>query len=73
MFGALYQPNHTNGGSCHGGSSDVIHLKGLDITEDFLPLRLGRSDVILGMQWLDTLGLMKTNWKEQTMEFEVGG
>lgn len=27
----------------------VLHLKGLDITEDFLPLRLGSFDVILGM------------------------
>lgn len=51
----------------------VLHLKELDITEDFLPLRLGSSDVILGMQWLETLGVTKTNWKEQTMEFEVNG
>lgn len=51
----------------------VSHLKELDITEDFLPLRLGSSDVILGMQWLETLGVTKTNWKEQKMEFEVNG
>lgn len=51
----------------------LLHLKELDVTEDFLPLRLGSFDVILGMQWLETLGVTKTNWKEQTNEFDVVG
>lgn len=39
--------------------------------EEFLPLRLGCSDVILAMKWLETLGTTQTNWKEQSMTFEV--
>ncbi|XP_042758298.1 uncharacterized protein LOC122198198 [Lactuca sativa] len=64
-------------GDCEKGTGVckgvLLHLKELDIKEDFLPLRLGSSDVILGMQWLETLGMTKTNWKEQTMEFDIGG
>ena len=31
------------------------HLQGIDIVNDFLSLRLGSSDVILGVQWLESL------------------
>lgn len=45
---------------------------GAVIQEDFLPLSLGSSDVILGVQWLEKLGTVVTNWKSQVMQFEVG-
>ncbi|KAL4574682.1 hypothetical protein LXL04_021518 [Taraxacum kok-saghyz] len=48
-----------------------LQLNEIDIMEEFLPLRLGSSDVILGMKWLETLGTTQTNRKEQTMDFEV--
>lgn len=57
-------------GVCRGV---LLQLDSIDVVEEFLPLRLGSSDVILGMKWLETLGTTHTNWKEQTMEFEVGG
>ena len=41
--------------------------------EDFLPLDLGSADVILGMQWLESLGGMKVNWKTLSMRFQKGG
>lgn len=52
----------------------VLQLDGgVVIKEDFLPLTLGTSDVILGVQWLEKLGNVVTNWKSQVMQFEVGG
>lgn len=42
------------------------------VTEDFLPLELGNSDVILGVQWLEKLGSVVTNWKTQVMNYKVG-
>ena len=33
----------------------VLSLLNIDIVENFMPLELGSSDVILGMQWLATL------------------
>lgn len=49
-----------------------LSLAGLEIVEDFLPLELGSSDVILGMQWLGTLGGLHVNWQTRTMKFRVG-
>lgn len=49
-----------------------LHLDGgLEVEEDFLPLELGSSDVILGIQWLEKLGVVLTNWNTQVMKFEV--
>ena len=42
------------------------------MVEEFLPLGLGSSDVILGIQWLKTLGMTYTNWKTQVMKFRLG-
>lgn len=46
---------------------------GVEVVEDFLPLKLGNSDVILGIQWLEKLGVVLTNWKTQIMTFELKG
>lgn len=32
----------------------VMSLPQIDVVEDFLPLKLGCTDVILGMNWLGT-------------------
>ncbi|KAL4575031.1 hypothetical protein LXL04_021871 [Taraxacum kok-saghyz] len=61
--------NEPGEGICRGVRLQISDLR---VTEDFLPLRLGSSDVILGIKWLETLGMTNTNRKEQTMEFMLG-
>ena len=39
--------------------------------EDFLPLKLRSSDIILGLQWMESLGVTYTNWKTEVMRFNV--
>lgn len=50
----------------------LLQLEGVDVVEDFLPFELGNSDMILGVQWLEKLGSVTTNWKSQVMKFNVG-
>ena len=49
-----------------------LSLQALEILDDFLPLNLGTTDVILGVQWLETLGETVHHWKEHTMKLRVG-
>lgn len=41
------------------------------VEDNFMPLELGSSDVILGMQSLNKLGEMHINWQTLTMTFSV--
>lgn len=50
----------------------VVTLQNIEIMEDFLPLHVRNGDVILGMQWIESLGGMQVNWKTMTMKFKVG-
>lgn len=43
------------------------------VTLSLLPLKLGNADIILGVEWLETLGEVKSNWKEQVMKFNHNG
>lgn len=51
----------------------VLTLPEVVIIEDFLPLELGSSDVILGMKWLTSIADMQVNWKTLRMKFTLGG
>lgn len=50
-----------------------IQVQGLDITEDFLPLTLGSTDVILGIQWISSTRWMHVNWETLIVKFVVNG
>ena len=45
----------------------VLTLQSVGMMADFLFLDLGSADVILGMQWLESLGGMQVNWNLLTM------
>ncbi|KFK39596.1 hypothetical protein AALP_AA3G264600 [Arabis alpina] len=51
----------------------TLTVQGLRIHTNFLPLQLGGADVILGMQWLTSVGDMKCNWGLQVLRFLVAG
>ena len=46
-----------------------LRLQELTIIADFLAVELGNVDLVLGMQWLDTIGTMKVHWPSLTMTF----
>ena len=46
-----------------------IQLNGWKIIANFLPLELGGVDIVLGMQWLYSLGMTEVDWKNLSMTF----
>ena len=36
-------------------------MQGLAVVQDLLPLDLGNTDIVMGMQWLGSLGSMEVN------------
>lgn len=34
---------------------------------------MGSTDIILGIQWLETSGMMHIDWRQQMMKFQLGG
>ena len=49
-----------------------LHLAALEIMVDFFLIPLGSSVVILGYQWLASLGESHMNWGAMTIRFKVG-
>ena len=49
----------------------IVEMQELTIVEDFLPLNLGSTDVILRMQWLGTLGTIEVNWRNLVIKFKM--
>ncbi|KAL9669884.1 hypothetical protein QQ045_007434 [Rhodiola kirilowii] len=49
-----------------------LELPGYTCGADFLPIRMRGTDAILGWQWVQSLGDVKTNWRSLHMEFMDG-
>lgn len=54
--------------------SREVHWKmqGVDFRTDMLVIPLGGADVVLGIQWLITLGDIRWNFSQLKMEFQMG-
>ncbi|XP_060170844.1 uncharacterized protein LOC132601798 [Lycium barbarum] len=48
-------------------------MQGVDFMADMLVIPLGGADVVLGIQWLITLGDIKWNFRDLKMEFMIHG
>lgn len=46
-----------------------IQIQGVTLMADLFSLPLGGIDVVLGIQWLESLGQVITDYKAGTMEF----
>lgn len=73
-YGALwsdygYRINNIREGCVQGV---ILTIAKLTIVEDFLPLELGGVEVVLGIQWLQTLGITKVDWRALTMTVGKG-
>ena len=55
---------------CQGRYEKVpIDLQGIPFSLTFYSLSLAGLDIVLGIQWLEILGLVVCNWKHLTMDF----
>lgn len=52
---------------------EPLQLQGCTVETTYLPLELGLADVIMGIQWLNTLGETRFNWKLQWMKLMEAG
>lgn len=58
------------GGVCHNAK---LELQGLAFMIDCITLDLGKVDVVLGVQWLRTLGKCEVDWLSQKWSFVYEG
>ena len=56
--------------SCKGKYEKLtVNLQGNEFHLDFFSVPLNGLDMVLGIQWLETLGSVVCDWKKRTMDF----
>lgn len=51
----------------------ALQVDEVKIVQDFYPFSIGGADVVLGVQWLETLNTVQVYWKGIFMIFYVDG
>ncbi|XP_065866587.1 cation/H(+) antiporter 2-like [Euphorbia lathyris] len=51
----------------------TIHIQDKLITADYYVLPVAACQVVLGVQWLQTIGLVEMDYQQLTMSFKIGG
>lgn len=51
----------------------LLEIQGMEIVQTFYPFQLGNVDVVLGIDWLATLGETQMNWEGLYMKVRVDG
>ncbi|KAF7810715.1 Retrovirus-related Pol polyprotein from transposon 17.6 [Senna tora] len=49
-----------------------VEMQGAHIKQNFYLFNLGEVDVILGIEWLESLGEVSVNWRRLTMKYKEG-
>lgn len=64
-------PGNHNLTSTHSCRGFEWELKGHKYSTDVMILPMGRCEMVLGIQWLSTLGNIQGSFKQLTMEFQI--
>lgn len=48
-----------------------LQLPGITVVQNFFPFQLGRVDVVLGVEWLWTLGEITANWQNMYIKLKL--
>lgn len=57
-------------GVCH---NVAIEMQGVKVKQSFYPFDLGGTDVVLGVEWLESLGEVRVDWKKSTLKINMEG
>lgn len=47
-------------------------MQGVELHQSFHVFDMGETDMVLGVEWLRSLGEVKVNWDELTMKLNIG-
>lgn len=60
--------NEKGAGTCH---NVALEMQGVKVKQNFYPFDLGGTNVVLGVEWLESLGEVKVDWKKSTLKINI--